>query len=230
MEITDKTTTSNSERAKHRIEQLHKLHLMRTTARKLNHGEVVAEDARNKLPSNFEARQRQTDWLIANEKGKTEAAAKGLDYDRIKLLQVSAVEAANIEKKKRKKQPDDGFTGYEVQTARKYSRLVSQMPPPDMEKYHEMRRKVGDDVFYRGANAISQHLHKDAPRAIDNMVNDLEKQIMKRSTFSRRRTHNEDADIDYISEKNARFNKKLERSYGQYTTEIKQNLERGTAL
>lgn len=28
-------------------------------ARKLNHAEVVAEDARNKLPTNFAARQRQ---------------------------------------------------------------------------------------------------------------------------------------------------------------------------
>lgn len=28
-------------------------------ARKMNHAEVIAEDARNKLPANFESRQRQ---------------------------------------------------------------------------------------------------------------------------------------------------------------------------
>ena len=42
--------------------------------------------------------------------------------------------------------------------------------------------------------------------------------------------HNDDADIDYINERNMKFNNKLERFYGQYTTETKQNLERGTAI
>lgn len=54
--------------------------------------------------------------------------------------------------------------------------------------------------------------------------------IEKREKYSRRRTHNDEADIDYINERNMKFNKKLERFYGQYTSEIKQNLERGTAI
>jgi len=54
--------------------------------------------------------------------------------------------------------------------------------------------------------------------------------IEKRSKYSRRRTYDPDEDIDYINERNMKFNKKLERFYGKYTTEIKQNLERGTAV
>lgn len=54
--------------------------------------------------------------------------------------------------------------------------------------------------------------------------------ITKRYKFSRRRTHNDEADIDYINERNMNFNKKLERFYGEHTTQIKQNLERGTAI
>jgi pre-mRNA-splicing factor SYF2 len=54
--------------------------------------------------------------------------------------------------------------------------------------------------------------------------------IEKRAKYSRRRAHDEDADIDYINERNAKFNKKLERFYGTYTADIKQNLERGTAV
>lgn len=54
--------------------------------------------------------------------------------------------------------------------------------------------------------------------------------IEKRAKYTRRRTHDEEADIDYINTRNAKFNQKLERFYGKYTTEIKQNLERGTAL
>lgn len=54
--------------------------------------------------------------------------------------------------------------------------------------------------------------------------------ILKREKYSRRRAHNDDEDIDYINERNMKFNKKLERFYGEHTLEIKQNLERGTAV
>lgn len=190
----------------------------------------MAEDARNKLPANWETRQRQADWLIADQKGREEAKAKGLDYDRVKVLNVSAVEAASSERKKKKKNPDVGFSDYEAQTTRQYNRLIKQMAPLDMEKYETQRKTLGDDVFYGGAHTISQGLHKDTPQAVEKMVHDLENQISKRKSFSRRRTHNDDADIDFINERNARFNKKLERYYGEHTTEIKQNLERGTAI
>jgi len=73
-------------------------------------------------------------------------------------------------------------------------------------------------------------LHKDKPENIDKMVQDLEKQVAKRDKFSRRRMYNDDADIDYINERNMKFNKKLERFYGQYTQDIKNDLERGTAI
>lgn len=207
-----------------------KIPVLFETARKQNHTEVIAEDARNKLPANWEARQRQADWLISDEKARTEAATKGLDYNRVKLLNISAVEAANMEKKKKKKNPDVGFSDYEAQTARQYNRLVKQMSAPDMEKYEAKRKELGDQVFYGGSHTILHGKHKDSPKAVDNMVKDLESQISKRKSFSRRRTHNDDADIDYINEKNARFNKKLERYYGEHTAEIKQNLERGTAI
>jgi hypothetical protein len=36
--------------------------------------------------------------------------------------------------------------------------------------------------------------------------------------------------IDYLNEKHMKFNKKLELFYGQYTSEIKQNLERNGHL
>ena len=52
----------------------------------------------------------------------------------------------------------------------------------------------------------------------------------ERSKFSRRRTEHEGADIDYINDRNKHFNKKIKRAYDKYTVEIRQNLERGTAL
>jgi pre-mRNA-splicing factor SYF2 len=62
------------------------------------------------------------------------------------------------------------------------------------------------------------------------MAADVEAQIAKRDKFSRRRKHDDDADIDYINERNMQFNKKLERFYNVHTKDIKDNLERGTAV
>lgn len=54
--------------------------------------------------------------------------------------------------------------------------------------------------------------------------------IDKRSKYSRRREFQHDADVDYINERNMKFNRKTARFYDKYTAEIKQNLERGTAI
>lgn len=64
---------------------------------------------------------------------------------------------------------------------------------------------------------------------LSNLVEDLEKQEMKRKNFSRRRTYVEDQNITYINDRNRIYNKKLERHFGEYVGEIKSNLERGTA-
>ncbi len=39
-------------------------------ARKLNHAEVVEEDKRNKLPTNWEAKRRKIDWEVADEEAR----------------------------------------------------------------------------------------------------------------------------------------------------------------
>lgn len=212
-----------------RMKKLRELHKARNEARTQNHQEVVAEDARNKLPANWESRKRQAEWLLEDEKRRKEAQEKDEDYDRVKLLNISAIEAETLERKRKKKNPDRGFSDFEAATARQYNRLVKAMPPKDLERYEEEKEKYGD-AFYGGKHVIIHGLHEDKKDAIDNMVKDLENQIAKREKFSRRRTHNDDADIDYINERNAKFNKKLERFYGEHTAEIKQNLERGTAV
>lgn len=220
---------SFAEKQAERLKRLRTLHNARNEARTQNHQEVVAEEARNKLPPNYEAKRRQAEWLMDDQKKREETQAQGKDYDRVKLLNISATEAERLERKKKKKNPDQGFSTYEQATVRQYNRLVKNMPAADMEQYEKQKQKYGD-AFYGGPNVIIHGMHEDRKDAVDNMVNDLEGQIAKRGKYSRRRTHNDDADIDYINERNAKFNKKLERFYGEHTAEIKQNLERGTAI
>ncbi|KAM3957905.1 LOW QUALITY PROTEIN: pre-mRNA-splicing factor Syf2 [Aphomia sociella] len=217
-----------AEKQAERMKRLRSLHTARNEARSHNHQEVVAEEARSKLPSNYEAKRRQAEWLVDDQQKRDEAEKHGKDYDRVKLLNISAAEAERLERKKRRN-PDQGFSTYEQATVRQYNRLVKNMPATDMEQYEKQKQKYGD-AFYGGPNVIIHGMHEDRKQAIDRMVDDLEGQIAKRAKYSRRRIHNDDADIDYINERNAKFNKKLERFYGEHTAEIKQNLERGTAI
>lgn len=218
-----------AEKQAERMKRLRTLHTARNEARTHNHQEVVAEEARNKLPPNYEAKRRQAEWLLDDQQKRQEAEKAGKDYDRVKLLNISATEAERLERKKKKRNPDEGFSTYEQATIRQYNRLVKNMPAADMEQYEKQKQKYGD-AFYGGPNVIIHGMHEDRREAVDKMVDDIEGQIAKRARYSRRRTHNDDADIDYINERNAKFNKKLERFYGEHTAEIKQNLERGTAI
>ncbi|XP_014322858.1 pre-mRNA-splicing factor SYF2 isoform X2 [Myotis lucifugus] len=185
----------SAQKREQRLRKFRELHLKRNEARKLNHQEVVEEDKRLKLPANWEARKARLEWELQEEEKKKECAARGEDYEKVKLLEISAEDAERWERKKKRKNPDLGFSDYAAAQLRQYHRLTKQIKP-DMETYERLR----------------------------------EKQIEKRDKYSRRRPYNDDADIDYINERNAKFNKKAERFYGKYTAEIKQNLERGTAV
>jgi pre-mRNA-splicing factor SYF2 len=62
------------------------------------------------------------------------------------------------------------------------------------------------------------------------MANELEERIKSRKKFSRRRQFIEGEDVDYINHQNRLFNRKASQAYDKYTVEVRQNLERGTAL
>merc|ERR1719453_1618415 len=64
----------------------------------------------------------------------------------------------------------------------------------------------------------------------DRLQGALEKIADKKKQFSRRRLHNAEEDINYVNDRNRHFNKKMERFFGEYTHETRQNLDRGTAL
>jgi len=220
---------SAKEKYAERMKKLRDLHLKRNEARKLNHQEVVEEDRRAKEPKNMDARKRRAEYILQEEQLKAECEATGKNWEIEKLRNLGADEAEVLEKRKKSKMnPDEGFSSFEQATFRKYTGLTKQIKP-DMEVYNSTKAKTGD-AFYAQAGTIVHGVHKDTPDAIQKMADDIQKQKEKRDKFSRRRRHDPDADIDYINERNMKFNQKLERFYGTYTKDIKDNLERGTAV
>ena len=191
---------------------------------------MVEENKRQQLPANWQKRQELAQSRLEEELAKEAAKEKGEDYERDKLLGIQADDSERWHRKRdAKHNPDPGFSDYEAATARQYNRLTKQMKP-DLDEYQKKKQELGEELFYANQNTIIQGTQKDSKESIDKMVEDLNKQIEKRSKYSRRRRYDDDADIDYINERNMKFNKKLDRFYGQYTQEIKQNLERGTAV
>ncbi|KAI3951697.1 hypothetical protein MKW92_027389 [Papaver armeniacum] len=99
----------------------------------------------------------------------------------------------------------------------------------NLEEYNKM--KQADPEFYREASSLQ---YGKAPKIsedkIDKMVKELYDRDSKGKSFSRRRKFHEEKYIDSINDRNEHFNKKIERAFGKYTLDIKNNLERGTAL
>jgi len=218
-----------AEKNAERMKKLKELHLKRNEARKLNHLEVVEENRRDTMPANWEARKRRADWELSEIEAKKTAEEEGKDYDRVKMMgmQADIVHKTN-EARRRKKNPDQGFSDYEAMTLRQYDRLTKQLKP-NMEEYESQKEVMGED-FYPTTNTLIQGAHYPSKSAIDRLVQDQEKQEDKRTKYHRRRLYDPDAPIDFINERNRKFNAKIERFFGQYTEEIKQNLERGTAV
>lgn len=50
----------------------------------------------------------------------------------------------------------------------------------------------------------------------ERMADEVEEMIQKRGNFSRRRAFVDEKEINYINERNRKFNEKLERNYKQY--------------
>jgi len=202
----------------------------RLEACKLNRAAVAEEDQKKKLPKNHEHKMARLKRELEEEEERKRCEREGRDYEREQLLGVGADEAQRWEAKRRRKMnADEGFSSYEAASKRQYDRCTKGIKV-DRERYEREKERLGEDAFYAKPGTINIGLHKDTEDDLENMASDLEKQIAKREKYSRRRTFNADDDVNYINERNMRFNKKLERFYGDYTQDIKQNLERGTAV
>lgn len=89
-----------------------------------------------------------------------------------------------------------------------------------------------DGSFYSTADSTSFTENKPSKAAIDRLVDDIKKAEAVRLKKRRERGRpDEDAqDVTYINEKNKQFNMKLARFYNKYTSDIRDNFERGTAI
>ncbi|TPX30618.1 hypothetical protein SmJEL517_g05861 [Synchytrium microbalum] len=171
-----------------------------------------------------------------------EIEEKGVDYERVKNLSYTVEDAEAWERKlkEKAKRQDNGFTDYAQVAAKKYNKQIATISP-NMARYHAEKEDAKarasvlgvsqEEAFYRDANSMAYAgSSKPSQAAVDKLSKEVHDQIAKRAKFSKRRAFHEDDDVTYINDRNMKFNQKIARSYDKYTSDIKANFERGTAL
>ncbi|XP_006838361.2 pre-mRNA-splicing factor syf2 [Amborella trichopoda] len=211
-----------------RQKKLFELRLKMNEARKANQSDMLAEKKRLEAPPESRGISKQK-WIEDRKKkvGKL-LDANGLDITKAYMLDTQ--EAAEVKYKKWEKEPAPfGWDVFNQKTLYNAYKKRTENIKCDMEEYEKL--KECDPEFYRNATSLQYgKAPKTSEENIDKMVNELKEREEKRKAFSRRRRFHEEKDIDSINDRNEHFNKKIERAFGKYTLEIKNNLERGTAL
>ncbi|OVA12319.1 mRNA splicing factor SYF2 [Macleaya cordata] len=211
-----------------RQKKLFEIRLKMNEARKANQTAMVAEKNRMEAPPESRGISKHK-WMEDRKKkiGKL-LDANGLDMKKAYMLDTQ--EMAETKYKKWEKDPAPfGWDVFNQKTLYNAYKKRTKNIDCDLEEYNKM--KEADPEFYRDASSLQYgKTPKIAEEKIDKMVKELQDRDKKRKAFSRRRKFHEEKDIDSINDRNEHFNKKIERAFGKYTLEIKNNLERGTAL
>ncbi|EPB90623.1 hypothetical protein HMPREF1544_02533 [Mucor circinelloides 1006PhL] len=241
-QVTNESGSSSSSSLSDRMAKLKELKRRRATeVDQGNRRDRNLEFQRSKENPKLEARDERKKAEALKLLEKQEAEDKGEDYERKQFWKYSAESAAAWEKKmaKKAKMANNGFTDHSQAAHKKYIRLMSEFKP-DMGAYTEKRMLDIERAIRNGedpsdisamANSLDYARLDDKPskEAVDRLAEETKKQIQQRETRSRDRKEQPD-DISWINEKNRVFNQKIARFYDKYTKEIRENLERGTAL
>lgn len=189
-----------------------------TEAKNLNNKAVIEENTNVQDIEKARKLKRQ-EWIQEREKTKKKLIEQGIPEN--KLYTLESIHRNELEKEKEIKKAKNESFGWDVFNNEAYYRAHKKRlrdMPFDKELYEE-QMKNGIDM-----SKIDTEERKNL------LKNDIEQQQEKRNHFSRRRNFYEEQNVDYINERNRKFNKKLERFFGKDSAEIKANLERGTAI
>ncbi|RLN57655.1 hypothetical protein BBJ29_000386 [Phytophthora kernoviae] len=201
--------------------KLFELRMKMNAGRKANKQEVAAEHDRVK---NNDKKARKEEQYQKREEKKTVAASGKTHLNETAEVAESKSKKAN---KKDKRKAAFGWDVFNQDSLYKgYKKRLVHLPTAgESEKTGTVSGEdaLGDELSYgKGDNLDEEN--------VERMAQELEERIKARKRFSRRRQHVEGEDVDYINGQNRIFNRKASQAFDKYTVEIRQNLERGTAL
>lgn len=211
--------------------RLRKLKQKMNQARQLNRQAVQQEGERlgsidgmskeRKRQAAMDKRARETTLQARNAKAMNTAAEAGVDGKYLVEQASESVARANAraEKDETNRFGVNDYYNPEGQH-RNYRRNLKSLPHQvdtttvSTETYNPLQNAVDPDQERQGAQRLADELHR---------------RIEKGQKRNSKRKEAEDTG-NYINQRNKRFNEKINRTYDKATEEIRQNLERGTAL
>ena len=188
---------------------------------------------------------------------KADTEEAGQDYERKRAWDWTIDESERWDRKVQKRasnKQNNAFHDFSQEALKVYERQLREMKP-DTEAYD--REKVAlidraaatgglevvetqdgeliavdrDGSFYSTAESTEFVQNKPSKEAIDKLVGQMRKaEEVRLKQRKDRKGAEDDGDVTYINDKNKQFNQKLARFYNKYTSEIRENFERGTAL
>jgi pre-mRNA-splicing factor SYF2 len=253
-EVRGEEETKQGEAPKDFNQRLFDLRLKINQSRKANHTEV--EEEYNRFYVKPSRKNKKSKGKLADDeensdednprKGKSATTKSGKieeEKNQIQqLLDQTAEEAEWLAEKNRRKKETAETYGLNAFTTDAYYRAYENRA--EKLKKNNFGKKASDETPLTSAVASSSSSSsleanpfdygrtnsETSPEALEYLRNDIINREKQRQKFSKRRLQTDAADVDYINDKNAQFNKKLKRAFDKYTLEIRQNLERGTAI
>ncbi|KAJ2503162.1 pre-mRNA-splicing factor SYF2 [Coemansia sp. RSA 1972] len=170
-----------------------------------NKRDMYAEHQRNHSNPRHD-RKNETNKRKAQIQSQRDAL--GTTYERTRFMEYSIDQVTKYEERKRQREEnrERGFTDYAQVNQKKYERDVEKIKP-NLQKQK--------DCVDKALTKLAQHTRK---------------QQEKRAKLHKPSVEKEGERVSYINQKNARFSRKMDRAYDKHTQEIRDNLERGTAL
>jgi len=219
-----------------RERRMMELRLKMNAGRAANNKEVVEEQKRDADPEYAAKAAKKRAFEDKKKEGGEEEDSKaggkgrGRGLPDNKNYMAETIEVAEQKDAKKKKGNPDAF-GWDVfnqdSLLRAHDKRLREVKF-DSEGYDRQKKqleKEGTDGLHFGGFGFVP-----TEEAKDRLGEAMDKMAEKKKAFSRRRAYNDDEDRTYVNDRNRFFNKKIERAFGQYTEETRQNLERGTAL
>lgn len=214
--------------------RLFAIKLKMNQARKANKQETELEferitDPKSMSKQKFQSHQNDVVEPTASENPSTQKKDSKFD----EYLNITAADSQKWQEKQLKKQNNIATFGWQAYTSdaafRSYEKSLKKLPNIVSSSNEQTNKEA---ILSLEERLLSrQSANDDVPRAaLDRLTKHIVESQNNKDKISRRRMHLEGVDIDYINEDNAKFNKKIKRAFDKYTVEIRQNLERGTAL
>jgi cyclophilin family peptidyl-prolyl cis-trans isomerase len=212
--------------------RLFKIRMKINQGNKANKSEVESEYKRFSNPDH-ERKQRyveknKTRNKKINDEDGEDVFEDNNEYKSKDIMSLTAEQASRQIEKDKSKASNMSTFGWQAFSAdaefQSYSKKLKNLPTGGGVEADGNEGKIATlDPLAYGSEAVST-------AGIERLSKDVVNREAQKGKFSRHRMNLDPADVDFINDKNAHFNKKLKRSFDKFTVEIRQNLERGTAL